>query len=138
MIKNGATCLAVTAAAHSLFFIGWLVTTKLGESTIRAYITVLEMIADVLLPLFLLLVLFIKKCSPFPAKKLFIAESATCLAAAFFGTSFHYFNWGFCAGNAFSPDFETRLMFISVACINILSVLGAGIVFQVILLFKKS
>ena len=141
MLKNYAKCFGIIVLTHSLFFLFWFITTKMDESIVRTYISLLEMAADIFLPPILLAFLFLKKLkaqSTKSTKKIFILETAICLFLAFLGSFLDYFNWGFFTKRFFTPDFETRLIFESILFVNLLSVLGQGVVFQLVLIFNKS
>lgn len=118
---------------HSIFLLFWVITTKIDATLFRTFISFLETIIDLLLPLGILLFLFIKK----QKNRCFVLEFILSLALGLFGTVFDYFNWGVCTKRFFHPDFETVLLFEYLLIINFFSISILSLIFQIILLLKN-
>ena len=118
---------------HCIFFVFWLITTKFDATLIRTFVTLLETIVDIFLPIGILIFLFIKQSE----KRWIILGILFSLILGIFGTFMHYFNWGFCTNRFFHPDFETKWIFIALVELNMISILILGVVLQITLLIKS-
>ena len=118
---------------HCLFLLFWIITTKAGAVFFVVYVTLSELLVDILLSLGVVIFLFIKSIN----KRWFVLEIIFSLIAGFFGTFFHYFNWGITTKNFLAPDSETVWIFEILFVINLVSILCLGIIFQVILFIKN-
>ena len=133
MKKNYLLSFLSVFVIHCLFLLFWLITTKSGADFFVVYVTLLELITDILLPLGVVIFLFIKSIN----KRWFVLEIIFSLVSGFFGTFFHYFNWGLTTKNFLAPDSETIWIFETLFVINLVSILCLGIIFKVILLNKN-
>ena len=133
MKKNYLISFLSVFIIHSLFLLFWIITTKTDASLFGTFITLIECVIDFFLPLGILIFLFIKKIN----KRWYVFEIIFSLILGFFGTFFHYFNWGISTNNFFTPDSETVWLFAIIFEINLFSIIILGIIFQIILLIKN-
>ena len=118
---------------HCIFLVFWLITTKFDAILIRTFVTLLETIVDIFLPIGILIFLFIKQSE----KRWIILGILFSLILGIFGTFMHYFNWSFCTNSFFHPDFETIWIFIALVELNMISILILGVILQITLLIKS-
>lgn len=133
MKKNYLLSFLTVLIVHCIFLVFWLIGTKFDATLISTYISLLEIIIDIFLPIGILIFLFIKHSK----KRWFIIGIIFSLIIGFFGTFMDYFNWGVSTKHFFQPDFETILIYQGILEINCISILILGIVLQIILLIKN-
>ena len=133
MKKNYLLSFLSVIIIHCIFLVFWLIGTKFDATLISTYISLLEIIIDIFLPIGILIFLFIKHFD----KRWIIPGILFSLFLGILGTFMDYFNWGVSTKLFFHPDFETILIFQGILEINCISILILGIVLQIILLIKN-